>query len=128
MVCATEGCMPLCVGRGRGKDGLSGDERDRGTHIFQLTSFMEFESVPLNWLLFRTTRETVPQPQHLLVSMLDMTSLIPPETGLALAASKSAQMKRITANSRSARVGRALEVDRVLPGLGEVGVTRRFGL
>jgi len=67
----------------------------RGTHIFQLTSFMEFESVPLNWLLFRTTRETVPQPQHLLVSMLDMTSLIPPETGLALAASKSAQMRPV---------------------------------
>eukprot|EP00189_Rhodosorus_marinus_P003097 CAMPEP_0113959726 /NCGR_PEP_ID=MMETSP0011_2-20120614/4310_1 /TAXON_ID=101924 /ORGANISM="Rhodosorus marinus" /LENGTH=448 /DNA_ID=CAMNT_0000971081 /DNA_START=95 /DNA_END=1441 /DNA_ORIENTATION=- /assembly_acc=CAM_ASM_000156 len=64
----------------------------RGTHISQLTCFMEFESVPLNWLLFRTTRETVPQPQHQLVSMLDMTSLIPPETGMALAASKTAQM------------------------------------
>mmetsp|Transcript_12694 Transcript_12694/g.51211 ORF Transcript_12694/g.51211 Transcript_12694/m.51211 type:complete len:471 (-) Transcript_12694:406-1818(-) len=63
-----------------------------GEHIAGLCKRLEWDSIPLNWMLFRIQRATIPYPTEPNVLLVNSRITVPELTGQALARSEIARM------------------------------------
>ncbi|KAJ8901392.1 hypothetical protein NDN08_007238 [Rhodosorus marinus] len=63
-----------------------------GEHVAGLCRRLEWDSIPLNWMLFRLQRGTIPYPMELNVLLVDSRITVPELTGKAMARSEIAGM------------------------------------
>mmetsp|Transcript_12515 Transcript_12515/g.50916 ORF Transcript_12515/g.50916 Transcript_12515/m.50916 type:complete len:459 (-) Transcript_12515:249-1625(-) len=63
-----------------------------GCHVSRLSSRLEPDSIPINWILFRIQRPTIPHPGQWASGLADASMEVPEKTERALAASEIAKM------------------------------------
>ncbi|KAJ8901383.1 hypothetical protein NDN08_007229 [Rhodosorus marinus] len=68
------------------------DGQSVGNDVYSLCEYLEWDSVPLNWILFRLHRQEVPEPQSLMAMLLNMKIRIPEATKAVIGSSEVASM------------------------------------
>ncbi|KAJ8901396.1 hypothetical protein NDN08_007242 [Rhodosorus marinus] len=63
-----------------------------GKHVSVLSKHFQWDSLPMNWMMYRTHKQAVPHPSSWSMLLMDMKFGIPPITGKAMMALKAASM------------------------------------
>uniref|UniRef100_A0A7S2ZU81 C2H2-type domain-containing protein n=1 Tax=Rhodosorus marinus TaxID=101924 RepID=A0A7S2ZU81_9RHOD len=68
------------------------DGQSVGKDVYSLCEYLGWDSVPLNWILFRFHRQEVPEPENRKAMLLDMKIRIPEATKAVIGSSEVASM------------------------------------